>query len=152
MNPAWLSCSTSGSLVKVVATSQNDTFHITKYLHMWSTELCLASSKILTPHPLTARRECTPAPVRGEDKLARGRGGGGSIFWKTPDIGLASYSSLRLTCTVISLWDSAKFFTIIGRRKIRVNIRYGLLSEQFPYHRLLSKLFHSHRKLPKSCN
>jgi hypothetical protein len=38
---------------------------------------CLASSEILTPHPLTARRVCTRPPlVRGEDTLARGRGGG----------------------------------------------------------------------------
>jgi hypothetical protein len=32
-----------------------------------------------------------PLPlVRGEDTLARGRGGGGSIFWKTPDTALYS--------------------------------------------------------------
>jgi hypothetical protein len=34
----------------------------------------------------------SPPLVRGEDTLAGWRGGGGSIFWKTPDIGLASYS------------------------------------------------------------
>ncbi len=40
----------------------------------------LASSKILTPHPLTARRVCPPLPlVRGEDTLAGWKGGGGSI-------------------------------------------------------------------------
>ncbi len=39
---------------------------------------CLASSEILTPHPLTARRMCSPPPlVRGEDTLPRWRGGGG---------------------------------------------------------------------------
>jgi hypothetical protein len=39
---------------------------------------CLASSEILTPHPLTAWRVCTPPPlVRGEDTLAGWRGGGG---------------------------------------------------------------------------
>ncbi len=39
---------------------------------------CLASSKILTPHPLTARRVCTPPPlVRGEDTLAGWRAGWG---------------------------------------------------------------------------
>jgi hypothetical protein len=38
---------------------------------------CLASSKILTPHPVTARRMCTLPPlVRGEDTLAGWRGGG----------------------------------------------------------------------------
>jgi hypothetical protein len=42
---------------------------------------CLASSKILTPHLLIARRVCTPPPlVRGEDTLPGWRGGGGSIF------------------------------------------------------------------------
>jgi hypothetical protein len=49
---------------------------------------CLASSKLLTPHPLTARRVCTPGGW--EDTLARGRGGGGSIFWNTPDTALNS--------------------------------------------------------------
>ncbi len=47
-------------------------------------EQCLASSKILTPHPLSTQRVCPPT--------ARVWGGGGSIFWKTPDIGLTSYS------------------------------------------------------------
>ncbi len=51
----------------------------------------LASSEILTPHPLTARRVCTPPSpplVRVEDTLARGRGGGG--VRKTPDTALYS--------------------------------------------------------------
>ncbi len=52
---------------------------------------CLASSKILTPHPLTARRVCNPPPlVKGEDTLAGWRGGGGSIVRKTPDTALYS--------------------------------------------------------------
>jgi hypothetical protein len=41
---------------------------------------CLASSEILTPHPLTTRRVCTLPPpplVRGEYTLAGWRGGGG---------------------------------------------------------------------------
>ncbi len=39
---------------------------------------CLASSKVMTPYPLTARRVCTPPPmVRGEDTLAGWRGGWG---------------------------------------------------------------------------
>jgi hypothetical protein len=47
--------------------------------------------KYCPPIPLTARRVCTPTPlVRGEDTLARGRGGGGSIFWKTSDTALYS--------------------------------------------------------------
>ncbi len=52
---------------------------------------CLASSEILTPHPLTARQVCIPSPlVLGEDTLARGTGGGGSIVRKTPDSALYS--------------------------------------------------------------
>ncbi len=36
-------------------------------------------------------RVCTPPPlVRGEDTLAGWKGGGGSIFWKTPDTALYS--------------------------------------------------------------
>jgi len=56
--------------------------------------LCLSSSKILTPSPLTARRVCTASPppplVRVEDTLAKWKGVGGSIFWKTPDTALYS--------------------------------------------------------------
>ncbi len=45
----------------------------------------------IDPHPLSARRVCNPPPsVRGEDTLAEWRGGGGSIFWKTPDTALYS--------------------------------------------------------------
>ncbi len=55
---------------------------------------CLASSEILIPYPITARRVCTPPPpplvVRREDTLAGWRGGGGSIVRKTPDTALYS--------------------------------------------------------------
>ncbi len=44
----------------------NTILNITKYLRMWSTEQCLASSKILTPHPLSIQRVCSPpAPKVG---------------------------------------------------------------------------------------
>ncbi len=43
---------------------------------------------LLTTHPLSTQRVCPPpAP-----KAVRGWGGGGLIFRKTPDIGLASYT------------------------------------------------------------
>jgi hypothetical protein len=49
---------------------------------------CLATSELLSPHPLVPWRVCTPPPhpplVLGEDTLARGRGGGGSVIRKTP--------------------------------------------------------------------
>jgi hypothetical protein len=45
----------------------------------------------IVPHPLTARRVCTPLPlVRGEDTLTGWKGGGGSIVRKTPDTALYS--------------------------------------------------------------
>ncbi len=67
---------------------------------------CLASSKILTPHELTARRVYTLPPlVRGEDTLAGWRGGGGSIFWKKPDNALYStYVSTLCTTVLNSSW------------------------------------------------
>jgi hypothetical protein len=41
---------------------------------------CLAPSKTLTPHPLTALRVCTPPPPWGEDTLAEWKGVGGQYF------------------------------------------------------------------------
>jgi hypothetical protein len=42
------------------------------------------------PHP-SHRPASTPLPfVRGENTLAGWKGGGGSIFWKTPDTALYS--------------------------------------------------------------
>jgi hypothetical protein len=59
--------------------------------------VCLASSKILAPPPPFPSSQCV-LPRTGR------RGGGGSIFWKVPAIGLASYSiiSLRL-CQIFSI-------------------------------------------------
>jgi hypothetical protein len=64
--------------------------------------LFLSSSKILTPIPLSARRVCTPRLCcGGRPDSPGGEGGGGSIFWKTREIGLPSYSKI---CT---LWVEA---------------------------------------------
>jgi hypothetical protein len=81
------------------------------------TELCLASSKILTPQP-----PLHPASVSSSPHQKRGGGGGGthspddggSIFWKAPDIGLASYSIISLR---LIPWLSAK------RRGIRLKLK-----------------------------
>ncbi len=55
---------------------------------------CLASSKILTPHPLTARRVCTHPPlVRREDTLAGWRGG-----WGVNILEDARHSSVLYIC------------------------------------------------------
>jgi hypothetical protein len=42
------------------------------------------------PTPSPPGERVPPALVRGEDTLARGRGVGGSIDWKTPDTALYS--------------------------------------------------------------
>ncbi len=55
---------------------------------------------VLNPHPLSTQRVCpTTAPKAGGYTLAGRWGGGGSIFRKTPDIGLASYSTIPLRCS-----------------------------------------------------
>jgi hypothetical protein len=45
----------------------------------------------IDPHPPHRPASVPPPPlVRGEDTLAGWKGGGGSIFWKTPDTALYS--------------------------------------------------------------
>ncbi len=63
--------------------------------------LFLSSSKILTPHPpLRPASLSSPATKAGGTYSPGGEGDGGSIFWKTREIGLPSYSKI---CT---LWVS----------------------------------------------
>ncbi len=63
--------------------------------------LFFSSSKILTPHPpLRPASLSSPRNKGGEYTLAGRRRGWGSIFWKTREIGLSSYSKI---CT---LWCS----------------------------------------------
>ncbi len=66
---------------------------------------CLASSEILTPHPLTARRVCTPAFVAG----------GGHTRWrlveKTPDTALYS---IYLSTLWFKPSDSGRNIEIVG--------------------------------------
>jgi hypothetical protein len=55
----------------------------------------------IDPSPLSTQRVCPPpAPKAGgwgvHTRRAVGVGGGGSIFWKTPDIKLASYNIIPL--------------------------------------------------------
>jgi len=76
---------------KIWTSRQNSDSH--KVLTYVEYRAVSASSKILTPTPLSAQRVCPPpAPYT----LAGCEGGGGSIFWKTPDIGLASYTIISL--------------------------------------------------------
>jgi hypothetical protein len=53
----------------------------------------------IDPPPLTARRVCTSRLwCGGEDTIARGRGGGGSIVRKTPDTALDSIYVSTFCC------------------------------------------------------
>jgi hypothetical protein len=53
--------------------------------------------KYWPPIPLSTQRVCPPpAPKAGGTHSPGGEGRGGSIFWKTPDMGLASYSIISL--------------------------------------------------------
>jgi hypothetical protein len=73
--------------------------------------LCLASSKILTPTPLTARRVCSTPRLWcwGRTHSLGGEGGGGPIFWKTADTALYS------TC-VCTLWVQSNTYGNKQRR------------------------------------
>jgi len=51
--------------------------------------------------PLHPASVYPPPLLRGEDTLAGRRGGWGSIFWKTRDIGLPSYSNNLSTALAI---------------------------------------------------
>jgi hypothetical protein len=57
---------------------------------------------ILTPHPpLNTASVSSPVPKAGGTHSPGGEGVGGQYFkilWKTPDIGLASYSIISLRC------------------------------------------------------
>ncbi len=80
--------------------------------------LWLPSSKILTPHPPHRPASVYPPPlVRGEDTLARRRGGGGSIFWKTSDTAL--YSTYVSTLWLII--SCGRWFTC-GRGTFRPSV------------------------------
>ncbi len=60
-----------------------------------------------TPPCLPLASVSSPRTKGGGYTLAERWGGGGSIFWKTPDIGLATYSiiPLRDTCTRTIGWS-----------------------------------------------
>jgi hypothetical protein len=61
--------------------------------------LFLSSSKILTPHPpLRPASLSSPRNKGGGTHSPGGEGDGGSIFWKTREIGLPSYSKICNLC------------------------------------------------------
>jgi hypothetical protein len=68
--------------------------------------------KYWPPTPLSTRRVCPPpAPKAGGTHSLGGEGGWGSIFWKTQDIGLASYSnnlSTNIIIFVLETWSHGR--------------------------------------------
>jgi len=86
-----------------------------------STYICRVQSSVWRlpknwpPRHLSTQRVCPPpAPKAGGYTLARGWGGGGSIFWKTPDIGLTSYSIIPRRTKVI-LKEIISFETVLSK-------------------------------------
>jgi hypothetical protein len=69
----------------------------------------------IDPHPLSTQRVCPPPATKaGGTQSPGGEGVGGLIFWKTPDIGLASYSiqqsiyakTPRVSCSLVNLSEA----------------------------------------------
>jgi hypothetical protein len=83
---------------------------IIKYLHLQSTQLCLASSKILTPTPLSTQRVCPPPHHRrGDTHSPRGGGGGVNIFEDARHwIGLLQYN--LSTVLIIQGWQKRRLY------------------------------------------
>jgi hypothetical protein len=70
--------------------------------------LFLSSSKIFTPHPPLRQASVYRGLCCGGRTNSPGGGGmGGSIFWKTREIGLPSYSKI---CT---LWGQCILFSVV---------------------------------------
>ncbi len=74
--------------------------------------LFLSSSKILTPHPPLRPASVYPCLCCGgrADSPGGGEGDGGSIFWKTREIGSPSYSKI---CTLWSCRTDIHFINIL---------------------------------------
>jgi hypothetical protein len=95
---------------------------------------CVASSKILTPPP-PHLPHCPasvypPLLMRGEDTLAVGRGGGGSIVWKTPDTALYSIYVISLCISPsLHLYCPIRQYSICytDRRKLRERVGWWIL-------------------------
>ncbi len=97
------------SVVNRVPSCQTNMPESTEYIFYCKRAiLFLSSSKILTPHPprpLSARRVCPPPVTKaGGTHSPGGEGDGGSIFWKTREIGLSSYSQICTLCLKVLLY------------------------------------------------
>ncbi len=100
-------CAQLYSFLKVATENENIRELLIKLRNICNTEyifyckraiLFLSSSKILTPHPpLRPASLSSPRNKGGGTQSPGGEGDGGSIFWKTREIGLPSYSKI---CTL----------------------------------------------------
>ncbi len=84
--------------------------------------------KYWPPIPLSARRVCPPPATKaGGTHSPSGEGDGGSIFWKTREIGMPSYSKI---CT---LWF---VFTIGGRPSnyFRLKVPSGQIGSKWEWY------------------
>jgi hypothetical protein len=100
------------------------------------------ATQLRAPTPHSARRAClcTPLFLGGGDRLAgRGGGGGGSIFWKTRDIGFPSYSNNLSTmcCRCGELNDRAD----AARKKIEEDLSQALIRSSASSYFLLFRFF-----------
>ncbi len=68
------------------------------------------------PHPLSTQRVCPPPAPKG----VRGRG---SLFRKTPDTGLASYSIIPLRCKLIV---GIPILASVSRLKVKAFVVKGI--------------------------
>jgi hypothetical protein len=86
---------------------KNKAWTISKYSMAQSTYFTVRGQyfsrlpKYWPPIPLSARRVCTPRLCcGGRTDSPGGEGEGGSIFWKTREIGLPSYSKICTLCSM----------------------------------------------------
>ncbi len=78
----------------------------------------------IDPPPLTPPSECVLPPHQRHSP--GGEGGGGSIFWKTRDIGLASYSIIPLRVTLWRRGSSVFSIISVGNYTLLWNLRFLL--------------------------
>ncbi len=96
------------------------------WMRSQSTYICRVQSwvsripKYWPPHPLSTQRVCTPPRQRRGQHTRQAVRGWGSIFWKTRDIGLASYSIiiLRMRCDLLHM-------------RCTVHVQYSHIWERF---------------------
>jgi hypothetical protein len=94
--PTCSSSSRASSLPTTLHGEQMDDWCRREIIYCKRAILSLSSSKILTPHgphpPLRLASVSSPPTKAGGTHSPGGEGDGGSIFWKTREIGLPSYS------------------------------------------------------------